>query len=233
MSRVSSKSWRGDPLPRGRHKLPRREVRASQRERLLRAMAEVVSAEGYTAATVPKVVTAARVSTNTFYELFDDKTDCFIAFCGQAGDELLAEMVPFGEEPEWLVGLDRGLDLYLRWWRDRRALTHAYLLELPGAGRRALEEKDRQQDRFTEMLRYIAGRARKEDPGLPPISDATLATAFIAPTEIIAREVREGRLERVLELKDELRYLLVKLLADDETAQRADRRFRGARQTRR
>jgi AcrR family transcriptional regulator len=224
---MKSTSWRGDPLPRGRHKLPRREVLASQRERLLRAMAEVVSAEGYASATVPNVVAAARVSTNTFYELFDDKIDCFIAFCEQAGDELLAEMAAFGDESDWLAGLDRGLGMYLHWWRDRAALTHAYLIELPSAGTRALEEKDRQQDRFTEILRYLARQAREDDPGLPPIGDAALAAAFISPTEIIAREVREGRLERIPELKDDLRYLLVKLLADDATAQRADRRFRG------
>lgn len=226
MSRIKSKSWRGDPLPRGRHKLPREAVRTSQRERLLRAMAEIVRAEGYAATTVPKVVAAARVSTNAFYELFDDKADCFIAFCEQAGDELRAEMSTFGDESDWLGGLDRGLDAYLRWWRDRAALTHAYLVELQSAGERALEEKDRQQDRFTEILRYMAKQARDENPDLPPISDAVIATAFVAPTEIIAREVREGRLERIPDLKDDLRYLLVKLLADDATAQRADRRFR-------
>jgi AcrR family transcriptional regulator len=192
-------------------------------------MAEVVSAEGYAATTVPKVVAAARVSTNAFYELFDDKADCFIAFCEQAGDELLAEMAAFGDESDWLGGLERGLDAYLRWWRDRAALTHAYLVELPSAGRRALEEKDRQQDRFTEILRYMAQQARDENPDLPPISDAVIATAFVAPTEIIAREVREGRLERIPGLKDDLRYLLVKLLADDVTAELADRRFRGVR----
>jgi AcrR family transcriptional regulator len=226
MSRVKSKSWRGDPLPRGRHKLARGEVRASQRERLLRAMTEVVSAEGYAATTVPKVVSAARVSTNAFYELFDDKTDCFIALCEQSGDELLAEMATFRDESDWLRGLDRGLESYLGWWRNRAALTHAYLVELPSAGLRALEEKDRQQDRFTEILRYMARQARAEDPDLPPITDTVVATAFVAPTEIIAREVREGRLGGILDLKDDLRYLLVKLLADEATAQRADRRFR-------
>jgi AcrR family transcriptional regulator len=223
---VSSKvkAWKGEPLPRGRHHLPREVVLASQRERLLRAMAEVVSAEGYEATTVPKVVAAARVSTNAFYEFFSDKTDCFIALCEQAGEELFAELATFGDSPDWLTGLDRALDVYLRWWVERRALTIAYLVELPAAGRRAVEEKERQHERFTVMMRWVAERARREQPDLPPLSELALATAVSAPTELIAREVRAGRLDRVQELKDGLRYLLVKLLADDATAERSPSR---------
>ena len=212
------------PLPRGRHRLPREVVRASQRERLLRAMAEVVSAEGYEATTVPKVVAAARVSTNAFYEFFSDKTDCFIALCEQAGEELFADLATFGSAPDWLTGLDRALDVYLRWWVERRALTIAYLVELPAAGRRAVEEKERQHERFTVMMRWVAERARREQPDLPPLSELALATAVSAPTELIAREVRAGRLDHVPELKDDLRDLLVKLLADDATAARSHAR---------
>jgi AcrR family transcriptional regulator len=223
---VSSKvkAWKAVPLPRGRHRLPREVVRASQRERLLRAMAEVVSAEGYEATTVPKVVAAARVSTNAFYEFFSDKTDCFIALCEQAGEELFADLATFGSAPDWLTGLDRALDVYLRWWVERRALTIAYLVELPAAGRRAVEEKERQHERFTVMMRWVAERARREQPDLPPLSELALATAVSAPTELIAREVRAGRLDHVPELKDDLRDLLVKLLADDATAARSHAR---------
>ena len=49
-----------EPLPRGRHKLDRDAVRASQRERLLRAMLQCVAADGYAATTVPRVAAAAR-----------------------------------------------------------------------------------------------------------------------------------------------------------------------------
>jgi AcrR family transcriptional regulator len=215
------KAWEGEPLPRGRHRLSREAVRASQRERLLRAMAEVVSAEGYETTTVPKVVAAARVSTNAFYEFFGDKTDCFIALCEQAGEELFTELASFRDAPDWLTGLDESLDVYLRWWVDREALSVAYLVELPAAGRRALEEKERQHQRFKVLLRWLAERARREQPNLPPLSELALDTAVLAPTELIAREVRAGRIERVPELHDDLRNLLVRLLADGATARLA------------
>jgi hypothetical protein len=51
-----------------------------------------------------------------------------------------------------------------------------------------------------------------------------LIVAVAAPTELIGREVRAHRLESLLDLKDDLRYLMVKLLADEETAQRAQER---------
>jgi AcrR family transcriptional regulator len=213
-------AWQGEPLPRGRHRLGREAVRASQRARLIRAMAEVVSAEGYEATTVPKVVAAARVSTNAFYDFFADKTDCFIAVCEEAGEELFTELASYREAPDWLSGLDGALDAYLRWWVEQPAMTIAYLVELPAAGRRGIDEKERQYERFTVLMRWAAERARREQPDLPPLSEVALSTAVLAPTELIAREVRGGRLERVPELRDDLRYLLVKLLADDATAAR-------------
>ena len=90
--------WTGVPLPRGRHKLSRDEVLASQRGRLLRAMEELVGALGYESTTVPQVIKAAHVSTATFYRFFDDKVDCFIALCEERGERLLSVLMPDQDE---------------------------------------------------------------------------------------------------------------------------------------
>lgn len=214
---ADSADW-ARPLPRGRHGLSRTAVRASQRERLLRATAEIVSERGYAATTVPQIVAAAHTSPNVFYGLFADKTECFIALCEEAGNQLATELAGFAVKPDWLSALDHALHHYLRWWQQQPALTWAYFVELPAAGPRALEERDRQRERFTAILRQLAARARSEQPGLPRLSELALATAHIAPTELIAMEVRAGRLEGLPDLHDELRSLLVKLLADDATA---------------
>src|SRR2546428_6728494 len=99
-SRIKPKPWRGEPLPRGRHKLAPDDVRASQRERLVRAMLETVAERGYEGTTVPDVVARARVSRNAFYEHFDDKTDCFIAACDEAAPDMLDRLLPLGAEPD-------------------------------------------------------------------------------------------------------------------------------------
>jgi AcrR family transcriptional regulator len=215
--------WTGDPLPRGRHKLPREEVRASQRERLLRAMGELVGEKGYEATTVPQVIAAARVSSNTFYSFFADKTDCFIALCEQLGDELFEALLSGPRGPttpeEGLAAVDRGIKTYLSWWRDRPALARAYFVELPMAGRRAMEERERQYQRFEAIHRAIADQARVIYPDAPPLRDVDVKASVILATELAAQEVREGRVESIDELEDDLRYLLMRLLVGESAAQ--------------
>jgi AcrR family transcriptional regulator len=224
-SKVKEAAWSGEPLPRGRHKLPREAVRASQRERLLRAMAQLVGERGYDATTVPQVVAAARVSSNTFYGFFSDKTDCFIALCEQLGEELLEQVVqppPPADDPRGaLAALNRGLRAYVRWWPERPALARAYFVELPMAGPRAVEERERQLARFESILRFVAERARELYPDAPPLRDVDVLAAGILMRELVASHVRAGRVEQLGEIEGDLRYLLVKLLVGDEAARQA------------
>jgi AcrR family transcriptional regulator len=216
--------WVGDPLPRGRHKIPREDVRASQRERLLRAMTELVGTRGYADTSVPQIVAAARVSTNTFYGFFADKVDCFIALCEQLGDELLGRLVTSTERaqdvPDALAALDDGLRVYLQWWPERPALARAYFVELPMAGPRAIAERDRQSDRFAEVLTFVAERARVFQPELPPVRGVEVRAAAILTRELVADEVRAGRVNEVPRLHDDMRYLLLKLLVGEDAARR-------------
>ena len=218
--------WRGEPLPRGRHKLSAEEVRSSQRERLLRAMLEHVAAHGYAETTVPDVVAAARVSRNSFYELFEDKTACFLALCDTEASELLDELMALAEEPDWLRAVRRGMRIYLKWWKDRPAFSRAYFVELPSAGPRAIEQRPRQQERFVAMFAALGARARTEQRDLPPLSDVALRVFVGGVTDVVAEEVRAGRISRLPRLEDELVRLTVRVLADDATAARAvNKRF--------
>ena len=76
-SRAKSRAARR--LPAGRHGLSREDVTNSQRQRLLDAMASVSARRTYAATTIAEVVESAGVSRATFYELFRDKEDCFVA----------------------------------------------------------------------------------------------------------------------------------------------------------
>src|SRR3954453_13218656 len=135
--KAKQQPWRAEPLPRGRHKLAPEDVRASQRDRLLRAMLECVAERGYEATTVPQVVATARVSRNAFYEFFSDKTDCFIATCDQAAEGLLEELVALQAEPDWIEAARRGADIYLRWWQERPGAQRAFFPRPSGGGEAA------------------------------------------------------------------------------------------------
>ena len=193
---------------------------ASQRGRLLRAMEELVGENGYESTTVPQVIRAARVSTATFYRFFTDKVDRFIALCVERGERLLAALTPDQAELDAGVGttgaLDRGLETYLRWWRENPAMARAYFLELPAAGPRAIAERDRQYERFAALSRTIAARsrARAGTPNAPRAREIDIRASVIVITELVASEIRRGRIEQLPELQGDLRRLLLKLLRD-------------------
>jgi AcrR family transcriptional regulator len=220
-SKVQELPWQGEPLPRGRHKLGADEVRASQRERISRAMIECVARDGYEATTVTKVVRAARVSRNAFYEIFADKTDCFLVTTTEAGNELLEEMLALQRQASWLDALRLGTDLYLHWWQDRPAFGRAYFLGLAAVGERAREQLDLAYGRFAAMFHELGRRARAEQPDLEPLPAIVPRVLVFAITEMVADEIRAGRGDRLIDLREPLFALMVKLLADDETAQAA------------
>jgi AcrR family transcriptional regulator len=201
------------PLPRGRHGLSREDVRDSQRRRLIEAMFDQVAERGYPATTVGDVVSAARCSRNAFYELFEDKEACYIAASDEAGAEMLAALSSAAErEDSWLAALRSGTRNYLRWWVDHPRYAAAYLIDLPTAGRRALEQRDRAYADFASMFEGLAARARTEQPSLPPLPPLAPRLLVMAITERIAQEVREGRVDRLMALEDELVRFIVKTL---------------------
>ena len=77
-------------LPRGRHKLDPQVVAASQRQRLLEAITELVAEEGYPAVTIGDIVTRAGTAKRTFYDHFTDKLECFLAALDLITDSLVA-----------------------------------------------------------------------------------------------------------------------------------------------
>jgi AcrR family transcriptional regulator len=193
-------------------------VRESQRERLMRAMMELAGDKGFAATTLPEIAALARVSPNVFYEHFADKTDCFIAVCDEAAREILDQLLKLASEPDWLMAVRVGVDRYLCWWAHHPAFARAYFVELPAAGERALERRDRQYEAFREMFRALAARARHEQPELREPPEVALRALVPAITEIIGEEVRAGRTHRLAELAGELVWLVVRTLADDATA---------------
>ena len=64
--------------------LPRGQVTQIQRSRMLAAAVEAVEDVGYARMTVAQVISRARVSRKTFYDVFTDREDCFLAAFEQA-----------------------------------------------------------------------------------------------------------------------------------------------------
>ncbi|MET9329095.1 TetR/AcrR family transcriptional regulator [Tsukamurella sp. NPDC003166] len=92
------------PLPRGPHHLGPEQVAASQRARMLDAMARSVATRGYAETTVADVVRLAGVSRKTFYQQFANKEDCYRAAFDHAAHRVTAAL---NEESWRAAGTER------------------------------------------------------------------------------------------------------------------------------
>src|SRR6202161_613282 len=67
------------PLPTGTHGLDPELVKRDQRERLQKAMIELIAQKGYPAVRIVDLARLAHVSQPTFYRLYTDKEDLFLS----------------------------------------------------------------------------------------------------------------------------------------------------------
>lgn len=121
-------------LPRGRHQLSRDDVRTVQRDRIVDAVTAVMAERGYADTPVSAVLTAAGVSRETFYQLFDDKAAAFTAALEVAmntlGEALLD--VPTGGTPS--VRLAALVERYLAVLTAEPARSRLFMVETFAAG---------------------------------------------------------------------------------------------------
>ena len=117
--------------------LPRGQVSEIQRSRMLTAAAEAVEEVGYARSTVAQVIARARVSRKTFYDLFEDREDCFLAVFDQAVEQISSLVgEAYVREDGWRDGLRAGLLAMLRFMDDEPGLARICVVEALGAGPR-------------------------------------------------------------------------------------------------
>lgn len=211
-------------LPRGPHQLAREVVLASQRGRMLEAMAEIVAEKGYPAATVADVIARARVSRKTFYEHFSDKEDCFLA-AYDAGVELLLEALRHaGSDTQDLLERARARTrAYLETLAAEPAFARTFLIEVAAAGPAALERREAVHDRFAELLREQVETAREQLPALPVAPDEAYLAAVGATDLVVSRLVARGRTSELPQLEDAVLHIQLSLLVGAGAAAAARR----------
>jgi AcrR family transcriptional regulator len=161
-----------------------------QRTRLLDATFALVAAEGYRRLTARRVSDWAGVSNKTFYDLFSDREDCFLAAFDYAIDQLAVVVVPAWEgERDWAAGIRAGLGALLGFLDGEPALRQLVFVEALGAGPRALARR-------AEVLDVLAGavdrgrRGAKVGGELPPLTAEGIVGAAFGV--IYARLSQEG-----------------------------------------
>jgi AcrR family transcriptional regulator/DNA-binding MarR family transcriptional regulator len=103
---------------------------------------EVVGEHGYGGLSVARVAGRAGVSRRTFYDLFDDREDCFIAVFDQTLERAtsIATTAASGKAT-WREQVRAGLSALLLFVGDERVLGKLLIADALGAGPNALEHR--------------------------------------------------------------------------------------------
>jgi AcrR family transcriptional regulator len=145
--------------------LPRGRVTEIQRSRMLAAALEAVEEDGYARMTVAQVISRAKVSRKTFYDVFADREDCFLAALEQAvGHVALRVRDAYQGEPAWRDAVRAGLSELLIFLDEEPALARLCLVEALGAGPRVLARRAELLEALAEIVdrgRFVSNAVRE------------------------------------------------------------------------
>lgn len=194
-------------LPRGRTSLLTEETREKQQRRLVKAAISAFAEKGFTATTITDIVKRARVSKQVFYEIFENKEDCFLA-ADALGRKALFEQVlsdiklESNDADQWIRSSVRA---YLHLCNSEQDFTKAWAIEFPNAGNRCREQRNLFFAELGKRLKSIHTVIKKTQPdqwvAVPDLFyDAAIGGAY----EIIFRYICQNKFSELLDLEDDL-----------------------------
>jgi len=199
-------------LPTGAHGLDPEEVRRDQRERLQTALIELIAQRGYQAVRILDLTKLARVSRPTFYSLYADKEELFLA----AYDEIAkrtASTIMAAYETQGSPGerLRRAMRAFAELAAAEPEAVSLMVLGAFGAGPKALERRNRTLEALEQSIgssRSTAARGggrktRKSTSGATG-TDLTVKVILGGIREVTAARLRRGQADALPGLADEL-----------------------------
>ena len=183
-------------MPPGKQPLPRDDVAAEQRRRILRVTADLIAKRGYADTSTELIVRRARVGYGTFYKFFADKEEAFVALFDETFDsnsKLIAAAYADGEDRPWGDRVAAAIATYYEAIAADPPLWRACLVESLTAGPKVLMRYEGAIQAMGEMLR----QGRREAPdaaALPETLEGTLVggIVWIAYQRLIVGDAAEG-----------------------------------------
>jgi AcrR family transcriptional regulator len=197
-----------------RNGLRREQVSEIQRARLLAAMAEVCAERGAANVTVAHVVERAGVSRRTFYEIFTDREDCFLA----AFDEGIARasryvLDAYDPSARWAERIRSALTALLEFLDVERGVGWLLIVGSLGAGTHALERRRRV---LAQIITVVdEGRTEAKAGAQPPplTAEGAVGAVFsVIHARLLERNADAGRVSacpRMGELVNPLMSMVV------------------------
>ncbi len=186
--------------------LPRGQVTQIQRSRMLAAAVEAVEDVGYARMTVAQVISRARVSRKTFYDVFTDREDCFLAAFEQALSQArVIAQEAYQAESSWRDGIRAALARLLLFMDEEPGLAKLCVVEALGAGERVLDRRAKVLDELADVI----DRGRKVTNGTREPPDVTAEGVVGAIFAVLHTRVLEHGQEPLTDLLGSLMSMIV------------------------
>ena len=171
---------------------------------------------GYADATAEAIAREAGMSKATFYEHFANKEDCIVALFDAATEQVLVAMREAAAREHASDPRERvrtTLRAFLGTLASFPNESQTLLVEIVGAGPRALERRDRALEAVSQYLEELNAHdaARGVIPRLAPHDSFAIVGAVV---ELASRQIRTGVPGDIRELEPVVERLTLGLLAD-------------------
>ncbi len=196
-------------LPTGAHGLDPEDVQRDQRERLQTALIELIAERGYQAVRILDLTKLARVSRPTFYSLYADKEELFLA----AYDEIAVRtantiMAAYGTQGSPGERLRAAMRAFAELAAAEPEAISLMVLGAFGAGPKALERRNGTLDALEQSIRSSrdgkSPSARRAADRRAAKTDLTVKVILGGIREVTATRLRQNRAGELPGLADEL-----------------------------
>jgi AcrR family transcriptional regulator len=189
-------------LPTGAHGLAREEVERDQRDRLQRAMTELISARGYQAVRILDLTQLAHVSRPTFYELYADKEELLLsAYNDIAARTAETVLEAFNRDRKGdLVARNRaGMHAFAELAAAEPHAMSLFLLGAFGAGQKPLARRKETIEALENAIQSSGDR-----DGVPLVDNLIVKAILGAIREVAVARLYQDNVDELDKIADEL-----------------------------
>jgi len=183
--------------------LPREFVAAHKQRRIMDALAELTSEQGYEATKISDIVKRAGVARKTLYDNFEGKEEVFLAAFDSARDEVLRRVREGGADAdEWQDQVEGGLAAFLGFVAEQPTVARMCMIE-------ALSATPQTTKRYEDTLETFVQLTREALPDDERLPDTVAETLVGGVAWIVYQQIRRGEAEHAEDLLPELTEFIV------------------------
>lgn len=188
------------PAVSTRPSLPREFIAVHKQRRIMDALAELTTEQGYEATKISDIVRRAGVARKTLYDNFEGKEEVFLAAFDAARDEVLSRVEEGSAgtgEDGWQDRIEGGLAAFLGYVAEQPVLARMCMIEALSATPATTKRYEDALELFVELTKGVLPR----DERLP---DTIAETLVGGVAWIVYQQLRRGDAERAEDLLPEL-----------------------------